>query len=41
MEALARAGASAGIGRRMEDGKIRFGHTAALTVTIRRLRAPS
>ena len=41
MEALARAGASAGIGLRMEDGKIRFEHTAALTVAIRRLQAPS
>lgn len=41
MEALARAGASAGIGLRMEDDKIRFEHTAALTVAIRRLQAPS
>jgi ubiquinone/menaquinone biosynthesis C-methylase UbiE len=35
MATLARRGASAGIGLRLEDGKMRFEHTAALTVAIR------
>ena len=36
MTALARSGASAGIGLRLEDGKLRFEHTAALTVAVKR-----
>jgi len=36
MTALAQRGASAGIGLRLEDGKLRFEHTAALTVAIKR-----
>ena len=36
MTALARRGASAGIGLRLQDGKTRFEHTAALTVAIKR-----
>jgi len=36
MTALARRGASAGIGLRLEGGKLRFEHTAALTVAIKR-----
>ena len=36
MTALARSGASAGIGLRLEGGKLRFEHTAALTVAVKR-----
>ena len=36
MTALARRGASAGIGLRLQDGKLRFEHTAALTVASKR-----
>lgn len=36
MTALAERGASAGIGLRLEGGKLRFEHTAALTVAIKR-----
>ena len=36
MAALARRGASAGIGLRLQDGKMRFEHTAALTVAVKR-----
>jgi ubiquinone/menaquinone biosynthesis C-methylase UbiE len=36
MTALARRGAGAGIALRLEDGKLRFEHTAALTVAIKR-----
>lgn len=36
MTALAKRGAQAGIGLRLEDGKLRFEHTAALTVAVRR-----
>ena len=35
MTALAKRGASAGIGLRSEDGKLRFEHTAALTVAVK------
>ena len=35
MTALAQRGASAGIGLRVEDGKLRFEHTAALTVAVK------
>ena len=35
MTALADRGAAAGIGLRLEDGSLRFEHTAALTVAIR------
>lgn len=35
MDALARAGAHAGISLRIEDGQIRFEHHAALTVAVR------
>jgi hypothetical protein len=35
MTALARSGAGAGIGLRLEDGKLRFEHTAALTVAVK------
>ena len=36
MTALAQRGASAGIGLRLEEGKMRFEHTAALTVAVKR-----
>jgi hypothetical protein len=36
MTALAERGAAAGIGLRLEDGKLRFEHMAALTVATRR-----
>ncbi|HZM45846.1 MAG TPA: methyltransferase domain-containing protein [Burkholderiales bacterium] len=36
MTALAKRGASAGIGLRLESGKLRFEHSAALTVAIKR-----
>ena len=36
MTALAERGAAAGIGLRLEDGTLRFEHTAALTIAIRR-----
>ena len=35
MTALAKRGASAGIGLRSDDGKLRFEHTAALTVAVK------
>jgi 2-polyprenyl-3-methyl-5-hydroxy-6-metoxy-1,4-benzoquinol methylase len=36
MTTLAQRGASAGIGLRLEEGKMRFEHTAALTVAVKR-----
>jgi ubiquinone/menaquinone biosynthesis C-methylase UbiE len=36
MTALASRGATAGINLRLEDGKLRFDHTAALTVAVKR-----
>jgi hypothetical protein len=36
MTALALHGATAGIGLRLEDGKLRFEHSAALTVALKR-----